>query len=112
MKQLLHTMRAFPTLMRVGFAEAVAYRAEFLVWVFAYTMPIIMLALWSEVAREAPVGRFGEKQFQAYFMGTLMVRLVTGAWVVWEMNTEVRQGTLQKRLLRPVHPLFTYLTEN
>ena len=37
---------------------------------------------------------------------------VTGAWVVWEMNTEVRQGTLQKRLLRPVHPLLTYLTEN
>jgi ABC-2 type transport system permease protein len=112
MKQLLHTLRAFPTLMRVGFAEAVAYRAEFVVWVFAYTMPIIMLALWSEVAREAPVGRFGEKQFQAYFLGTLIVRLVTGAWVVWELNTEVRQGTLQKRLLRPVHPLITYLTEN
>ncbi|MDB4971871.1 MAG: hypothetical protein JWN48_212 [Myxococcaceae bacterium] len=112
MKQLLHTLRAFPTLMRIGFAEAVAYRAEFLVWVFAYTMPIIMLALWSEVAREAPVGRFGEHDFQAYFMGTLMVRLVTGAWVVWEMNTEVRQGTLQKRLLRPVHALVTYLTEN
>lgn len=112
MKQLLHTLRAFPTLMRVGFAEALAYRAEFVVWVLAYTMPIIMLALWSEVAREAPVGRFGEREFQAYFLCTLMVRLLTGAWVVWEMNTEVRQGTLQKRLLRPVHPLLTYLTEN
>ena len=112
MKQLVHTLRAFPTLLRIGFAESVAYRAEFLVWVFAYSMPIIMLALWSEVAREAPVGRFGEKQFQAYFLGTLIVRLVTGAWVVWELNTEVRQGTLQKRLLRPVHPLVTYLTEN
>jgi len=111
-KQLLHTLRALPTLMRVGFAEAVAYRAEFLVWVLAYTTPIIMLALWSQVAREAPVGRFGEREFQAYFLGALMVRLVTGAWVVWEMNAEVRQGTLQKRLLRPVHPLVTYLTEN
>jgi len=111
-KQFLHTLRAFPTLMRIGFSDALAYRAEFLVWVLAYTMPIIMLALWSEVAREAPVGRFGEREFQAYFLCTLMVRLVTGAWVVWEMNTEVRQGTLQKRLLRPVHPLFTYFTEN
>jgi ABC-2 type transport system permease protein len=111
-KQLFHTLRAVPTLMRVGFAEALAYRAEFLVWVLAYTMPIIMLALWSEVAREAPVGRFGEREFQAYFLAALMVRMVTGAWVVWEMNMEVRQGTLQKRLLRPVHPLITYLTEN
>jgi len=112
MKQLAHTLRALPTLLRIGFGEALAYRAEFLIWVFAYTMPIIMLALWSEVAREAPVGRFGEREFQAYFLITLVVRLATGSWVVWEMNTEVRQGTLQKRLLRPVHPLLTYLTEN
>lgn len=112
MKQLWHTLRALPTLLRIGFNDALAYRAEFLVWVLAYTMPIIMLALWSQVAREAPVGRFGEREFQAYFLATLVVRLVTGAWVVWEMNMEVRHGTLQNRLLRPIHPLLTYLTEN
>ena len=112
MRQLAHVLRAFPAMLRVGFAEAVAYRAEFLVWVLAYTMPIIMLALWSAVAREAPVGRFGEQEFRAYFLATLIVRLVTGAWVIWDMNMEVRQGTLQKRLLRPIHPLLTYLAEN
>jgi ABC-2 type transport system permease protein len=112
MKGFGHALRAFPALLRIGFAEAVAYRAEFLVWVLAYTMPIIMLALWSAVAREAPVGRFGEKEFRAYFLATLVVRLVTGAWVIWDMNMEVRQGTLQKRLLRPIHPLLTYLAEN
>ena len=112
MRQLGHVLRAFPAMLRVGFAEAVAYRAEFLVWVLAYTMPIIMLALWSAVAREAPVGRFGEQEFRAYFLATLIVRLVTGAWVIWDMNMEVRQGTLQKRLLRPIHPLLTYLAEN
>ncbi len=112
MREVAHALRAFPAILRVGFAEALAYRAEFLVWVFAYTMPIIMLALWSAVAREAPVGRYGEKEFQAYFLATLVIRLCTGAWVVWEMNLEVRQGTLQKRLLRPLHPLLTYLAEN
>jgi ABC-2 type transport system permease protein len=112
MKQLSHAVRAFPALLRVGFADALAYRAEFLVWVLAYTMPIIMLALWTAVAREAPVGRFGEREFQAYFLATLIVRLSTGAWVVWDMNVEVRQGTLQKRLLRPLHPIVTYLAEN
>lgn len=112
MKSLFHTIRAFPALLRVGFADALAYRAEFLVWVLAYTMPLIMLALWTAVAREAPVGRFGEREFQAYFLATLVVRLGTGAWVIWDMNMEVRQGTLQKRLLRPMHPLITYLAEN
>jgi len=96
----------------VGFASALAYRAEFLIWVLAYTMPLIMLALWTAVAAEGPVGRFGERDFAAYFTGTLLVRLATGAWVVWDMNFEVRQGTLQRRLLWPVHALLTYLAEN
>lgn len=105
-------LRAFPGLLRVGFAGAVAYRAEFLVWVLAYTMPLIMMALWTAVAAEGPVGRFGEREFSAYFAVTLLVRLSTGAWVIWDMNWEVRQGTLQRRLLWPVHALLTYLAEN
>ena len=109
---LWRTLVALPTLLRVGFAETLVYRAEFLVWILAYTMPVIMLALWSAVAREGRLGRFGEQEFQAYFLATLVVRLLTGAWVVWAMNTDVRQGTLQLRLLRPVHPLVTYLAEN
>jgi ABC-2 type transport system permease protein len=64
------------------------------------------------VARDGPVGRFDEHEFQAYFLATLVVRLSSGAWVVWEMNAEVRQGTLQARLLRPLHPLVAYLAEN
>jgi len=109
---MMRALRALPGLLRVGFAGAVAYRAEFLVWVLAYTMPLIMLALWTAVAAEAPVGRFGEREFSAYFSATLLVRLSTGAWVIWDMNWEVRQGTLQRRLLWPIHALLTYLAEN
>jgi ABC-2 type transport system permease protein len=112
MKGLTSALRAMPTLLRIGFYDAVAYRAEFFVWILAYTMPIIMLALWSAVAREAPVGEYGEREFQAYFLVTLVVRLATGSWVFWDINTEIRQGTLQTRLMRPIHPLLTYLAEN
>jgi len=104
--------RAFPTMLRVGFAEAIAYRGEFLVWILSTNMPIIMLFLWAAVAREQPIGRFGEKEFGAYFLVTLMVRLVTGSWVAWEMNFEIRQGTIARRLLRPVHPFLAYAAEN
>jgi ABC-2 type transport system permease protein len=105
-------LRAFPGLLRVGFVSALAYRAEFLVWMLAYTMPLIMLALWTAVAAEAPLGRFGEKEFSAYFIATLLVRLSSGAWVAWDLNFEVRQGTLQRRLLWPIHALLTFLAEN
>lgn len=107
-----NTVRALPTMFKVGISEAVAYRAEFLVWILATTMPLIMLALWTTVAREAPVGRFGEKDFVLYFLAMFIVRQLTGSWAVWEINFEIKNGTLSMRLLRPVQPLAIYAVEN
>jgi viologen exporter family transport system permease protein len=106
------TLKALPTLLKIGFAEAIAYRAEFLVWLLSTNMPLVMLALWTAVARDGPVGRFSQRDFVAYFLAALIVRLLTGAWVIWELNFEIRDGTLALRLLRPIHPLFAYAAEN
>jgi ABC-2 type transport system permease protein len=109
---LRNAMRAMPTLLRVGFAESIAYRAEMLVWVLSTTMPLIMMALWTAVAREAPVGRFTSQDFVAYFLGAFVVRQISGAWAAWVITFEVRQGTLAMRLLRPISPLWSYAAEN
>ena len=42
--------RAFPTLLRIGFAEAVAYRAELVIWVLTATAPLISMFIWDRVA--------------------------------------------------------------
>jgi ABC-2 type transport system permease protein len=106
------TARAIPTLLKVGFAEAVAYRAEMLVWILATTMPLVMMALWTAVARDAPIGRFGERDFVAYFLATFLVRQLTGSWAAWQINFEVRQGTLSMRLLRPLSPIVAWAVEH
>jgi ABC-2 type transport system permease protein len=108
----VRALRAFPTLVRVGFAESVAYRAEMLVWMLTTTMPLVSLALWSAVAEGAPVGSFAAKDFAAYFLVTLVVRQLTGSWVVWEINQEIRSGALTRRLLKPIHPLIAYSADN
>ena len=105
-------LKAYPQLLKTGFAEAVAYRAEFLIWMFATNMPLVMLALWSAVARGGPVGPYSQRGFAAYYLASLLTRLLTGSWVVWEMTMEIRQGTLALRLLRPIHPLLAYSAEN
>ena len=97
--------RAYPALLRTGFVAAVAYRAEFLIWMFSTNMPLVMLALWAAVARSGPVAGYTKAGFGAYYLAVLLVRLLTGAWVVWEMTFEIKQGTLALRLLRPIHPL-------
>ncbi|MEI8255430.1 MAG: ABC-2 family transporter protein [Deltaproteobacteria bacterium] len=112
MNEARRVARAVPGMFRVGLAAALAYRSEFLIWVLTTNMPLVMLALWSAVAHDAPVGRFGERDFAAYFLAALVVRLVTSSWVVWEMNWEIRQGTLSTRLLRPIHPFLSYAVDN
>jgi ABC-2 type transport system permease protein len=109
---VIRALRAMPTLLRVGFADAVAYRAELVVWFLSTNMALVMMALFTAVTRDAPLGRFGQKDFVAYYLATLIVRQLTGAWVVWEANMEIRQGTLAFRLLRPLHPLVHYAAEN
>src|SRR5207302_6552735 len=105
-------LRAYPQFLRTGFAAAVAYRAEFLIWMFSTNMPLVMLAIWAAAARSGPVGGYTQTGFAAYYLAALLVRLMTGAWVVWEMTMEIRQGTLALRLLRPVHPLLAWSAEN
>ncbi len=109
-------LRAIPTLMKVGFAEAVAYRGEMMIWVLATTMPFVMLSLWSAVAAGSPVvgaeKTWSSSSFVAYFLAMFIVRQLIASWACWEINFEVRQGTLSMRLLRPIHPIVSYAAAN
>ena len=109
---LSRTLRAIPTMLRIGVAETVAYRAEFLVWILTTTLPLIMLGLWTSVARDKPFEGYTAEQFVAYFLATLIIRQVTGNWVAWQMMEEIRLGTMAMRLLRPIHPFFAYVSSH
>lgn len=108
-----HGLRAYPTLLRIGLAEAVAYRAELLVWMLTTTMPLVSMALWSSAAAGEKLGpeRMGHADFIAYFTLTLLVRLLTSSWVLWQLTEEIRSGQLGQRLLKPIHPFLTYTAE-
>jgi ABC-2 type transport system permease protein len=109
---ITRTLRALPTLLRIGVAETVAYRAEFLVWVLTTTQPLIMLGLWTSVADEGPFGNYSSQKFVAYFLATLIVRQLTGNWVAWQMSEEVQSGAMAMRLLRPLHPFVAFASNH
>lgn len=107
-----HAFRAYPTLLRVGMAEMIAYRTEFLIWILTTNMPLVMMGLWTAVAADGPVGRFSQREFVAYYLSMLIVRLLTSTWMVWELTMEIQQGMLATRLLRPLHPLLAYSAQH
>ncbi|MBL0217889.1 MAG: ABC-2 family transporter protein [Myxococcales bacterium] len=102
------TLRALPTLLRIGVAETVAYRAEFLVWILTTTLPLVMLGLWTSVAEEAPFRGYTSAAFVAYYLSNLIVRNLTGSWVAWQISEEIRLGAMSMRLLRPLHPYVAF----
>jgi ABC-2 type transport system permease protein len=102
-------LRAMPTMLRVGLAETIAYRAEMIVWILTTTMPLVMLSLWTSVAAEAPFREYSQTDFVAYYLSALIVRNLTSNWVAWQIAEEIRMGTLSMRLLRPVHPFASFL---
>jgi len=108
---LRRLLLAAPTLWRVGVADIVAYRAQMVIWILSATLPLVMLALWSAATEGAPAGTFGPTEVTRYFAATLVVRQLTGAWVMWELNYEIRTGALSPMLLRPVNPLAFNLAE-
>lgn len=108
---LRHLTRASPTMMRVAWAEIVAYRAEMVIWILTATMPLVMLALWNSAASDGPIGAYGQVEFGRYFAINLVVRQLTGCWVMWELNQAIRTGGLSSWLLRPMHPLAFNLFE-
>lgn len=108
----MRTLSALPTMIRVGLAEAMAYRAELLVWILSTTMPLVMLPLWQAVAETGPVHGYDADRFLAYFLAAFVVRQLTAVWAAWQMNQDVRTGTLALRLLRPVHPFWVYAIDS
>ena len=109
---MMAALKAYPQMLKTGFAEAVAYRAEFLIWMFATNMPLVMLAIWAAAARSGPIAGYSQTGFTAYYLCALLVRLMTGAWVVWELTMDIRQGTFALQLLRPINPLWQRSADN
>jgi len=100
-----HLLRAWPAVLRVAFAGLVAYRAEMVIWVLSATLPLVMLSLWNAAATGGPVGGYDQLAFTRYFAVNLVVRQLTGSWIVWELNWAIRKGELSPKLLRPMNPL-------
>ncbi len=109
---LLRQLEIAAALFRLGLAEAVAYRASMVVWVLSTSFPLVALALWLSIAGEDRIGDFDRGDFITYFVAAFLVRQLTSAWVVWDLDHQIRSGDLSPLLLRPHHPVLTHAASN
>ena len=87
----------------------IEYRLQVFIWILTIVLPLIMLAVWLSIAENGHVGRYDRTGFIAYYLAALIVRNMTGMWFIWEMDGEMRLGTLSFRLLKPMNPIVHYM---
>jgi ABC-2 type transport system permease protein len=98
--------RVARALLAHAFAMMTEYRAEISIWILSGSLPLVMMAMWIGLAADASVGGYDAADFAAYFLLVFLVRQLTGAWVVWELDRAIRLGELSPRLLRPLDPMW------
>lgn len=98
------TLRKARALLVVWFGHMSAYRAEIVIWILTGSLPLIMLAVWIGKAQASggAVGGFSAPDFAAYFLSAWLSQQMIVAWVAWELDFQIRQGTLSPKLLRPL----------
>jgi ABC-2 type transport system permease protein len=87
-----------------SFSEYAAYRTEMIFWVVAGTLPLFMMFLWIELARQQATGSFSATDFAAYFLLVFLIRHMTPFVPVPELERAIRHGELSSQLLRPIDP--------
>jgi ABC-2 type transport system permease protein len=107
-----HELRVLRAFLRLGATATLTYRTQALVWLLSTTMPLIMIAFFSAVVRDAPLGHYSTPQVIAYFLATFIARNLTASWISWQISLEIRDGSLGARLLLPVHPVVAFVSES
>lgn len=99
-------VQLWAAMVRVELSATVAYRAQALLWILAWLVPLAFLALWRSAAADGPVGGITAEQFSTYFCLVLVTtNLQIVMPVVFDGGWLVYSGQMSARLLQPCHPV-------
>lgn len=101
---------------RVEWSLMLAYRAESVIWMIgAFVQPIVSMAIWMTISSQSNSGQMGgftTRDFVVYFLGVMIVERLTRAWNVWNVDSEIRDGSFTSKMLRPFHPIHWEINQN
>lgn len=106
--------RKYAVMLKMEWAVMMAYRSESLIWmVGALIQPLVSLAVWLSISGDqGQVLGYGPHDYILYFLGVLLVERLTRSWDVWEVEQDIREGTMSAKLLRPFHPIHWSIAQN
>lgn len=105
--------RRYGALIRNAWLIDLQYRASILLWVlWGVTEPAIALGIWWAIAGTGDVDGYARADFARYFFAMMLVNQLTIAWDSWYLDGWIRNGELNFRLARPLHPAHEATADN
>ena len=93
-------------MVRAELQAASAYRAQLLLSVLEWVVPLAFLALWRGAAANGPIGGITATQFSTYFCVLLVTtNLQLHMPVIFNFGWLVYSGQMSALLVRPCHPV-------
>lgn len=108
----LPSARTLRALIALKYGISLAYRAQSALWMINGSIPLIMMLIWLELAGGGEIGGYDAKTFAQYFLFMFLTRQMTPIWVIYLFDRGVKQGELSPMLMRPLHPMWDYVTEH
>lgn len=109
MRRLLRVYRA---MLAASIAEALEYRAQMFLWLVASIFPLVMMTVWlAMLADVRAIAGWDREDFLSYYVGMMLVNYLTGSWILWRWDDDMRTGDLSAKLLKPADP-FHYFISN
>ena len=106
-------LRRYGALLRVAWLQDLQYRASIVLWLlWGVTEPAVALGIWWAIAADGPVQGYARADFARYFFALMLVNQLTIAWDSWYLDSWIREGELNFRLARPIHPAHEAVAEN
>lgn len=108
----MRAWRAYPALARAAWKHTTAYRAVMLLALINAAFPLVMMAIWIELAREAPVAGLNPRDFVKYYAAAVIAWRLTAAGISVELEAQIRSGEIAVHLLRPLHVAHFYFVRS
>ena len=87
------------------------YRSFFFLLAFGWMIPpLISLFVWSTAASEKPIQGLTQGEFVSYYLLFILINQLTYSQTNWTVGDSIRNGDMNRALLRPLSPVFTTLS--
>jgi ABC-2 type transport system permease protein len=109
----MRSVTLYRGLLRAAFAGALVYRGQLVIFLVGALFPLIMMSAWlSLIGEVGAVSGWTQADTVSYYIGIAVVNHFTYSLLVEHWEDEVRTGSLNTQLMRPIHPIHRHVAEH